>query len=84
MKLHKIVIKQKEGERPAHGILTEVYLDGEKLRGVSSIKYSVAAGGLAKIEIEMLGSIEIDQLLNGSQISVNIINLPDISESNKE
>jgi hypothetical protein len=70
----KIVIRQRPGteEQPMSGLNTEVYLNGKKLTSAISIKYWVDAKNIAKVELTMLGIMEIDGNFDKDQIKVGV------------
>lgn len=41
------------------GMNCEVYVDGKKLRGVTSYSLDVVAKGIAKVTLEMVGDISV-------------------------
>src|SRR5512135_1615095 len=58
--LHKIEIRQREGSMGAMaGANTEVLIDGKPLKGATKVEFSVEAGGLAKLKLELLAIAEI-------------------------
>ncbi len=61
MDLHKIELKPKHEPQKGHfttGANSQVLLDGQLLKGVTSCTIKVDAGGIAKVTIEMVGHIE--------------------------
>jgi len=63
-KMHKIEVRQKEGsEGLMTGANTEVFLDGKRLRCVTSLKFEVKAKGIAKLQLEMLGDYAVSGVI---------------------
>jgi hypothetical protein len=56
----KIEIKQRKGSTGVMtGGNTEVFLDGKKLKGATKISFEVAANGIARVNVELLGQVAI-------------------------
>jgi len=56
----KIEIKQRKGSPGIMtGANTEVFLDGKKLTGATKISFEVAANGIARVNVELLGQVAI-------------------------
>jgi hypothetical protein len=59
-KFPKIEIRQREGSK---GIMTggntEVLVDGKKLTTATKVSFEVAASGIARVNVELLGEIAI-------------------------
>jgi len=57
-KAPKIEIRQRKG---SHGIMTgantEVFVDGQKLRGATKVSIDVAANSVARVNVELIGEI---------------------------
>lgn len=61
--LPKIEVRQKAGYNPSKaqtGATTEVYMDGQLLRGISFFKFEVKAAGVAKVYMEMFADVDIE------------------------
>lgn len=41
-----------------HGANTIVFLDGKPLAGVTSISFSIEAGGIAKVQLELIARLK--------------------------
>ena len=60
LKVPKLEIRQRKGSRGVMtGGNTEVFLDGKKLRGATKVSFEVAANGVAKVNVELLGEVAI-------------------------
>jgi hypothetical protein len=56
----KLEIRQRKGSRGVMtGGNTEVFLDGKKLRGATKVSFEVAANGVARVNVELLGEVAI-------------------------
>ena len=68
-KYPKFTLRQKPG---SSGIMTgansELLLNGKRLPLVKEATVTVKAGGLAELQVTMLGSIEVEGKLHGHQI----------------
>lgn len=63
LKLHKIEVRQKpemSGNNIQTGASTQVFMDGQLLRGVSFFKFEVKAAGVAKVTMEMFADVDIE------------------------
>ena len=59
--MDKILIKQKDGAKGCMvGANTEVFLNGEKIKGATAVKFEVKAKEIAKVTIEMTGKVEVE------------------------
>lgn len=72
--MDKILIKQKDD---ANGVMvganTEVFLNGERIKGATGVKFEVKAKEIAKVTIEMVGKVEIEgNFLLGSYEPVKV------------
>jgi len=61
-KIHKLQIKPVVGteDQFSVGSNTSVWLDGKRLQGVKSVKFDVAAKGVANVLIELVATLEVD------------------------
>lgn len=75
--LDRIEIKQKEDSLKAGHVMcghnTNVFVNGEILEHVISVDFKVDAGGIARVKLEMLGSVTVKG---------NMVNQEEKSESN--
>lgn len=56
----KIEIRQKEDSGGAMtGANTEILMDGKPLKGVMGIKFQVTAGGVAKVNLDMIANVAV-------------------------
>ena len=71
-KVHKLTIRNCKGakDRVSHGAVTEVLLDGRKLRGITSVSYRVATRDLAHVTVEMFANVNIKSNLPKEFITV--------------
>ena len=59
-KYTKIEVKQRKGSRGLMtGGNTEVFVDGKKMTSVTKISFEVAANGVARVNMELLGSVAV-------------------------
>lgn len=59
-KLHTFEVKQRKGSAQAmSGATTEIFMDGEKMMGVTKVTFEVSTGALAKITFEVLGKFRV-------------------------
>ena len=68
-KVHKLTIRNRNANEVSKGATTEVLLDGKPLRLVTSLRYEVKGGGLARVTIEMLASVKVDTIVQKNQIT---------------
>lgn len=55
-----VVIRQKEGSQGLmSGSNTELFIDGKKLTSATKVSFKVAAVGVAKVTVELLGQVVI-------------------------
>jgi hypothetical protein len=58
---HKIQIKQREDcSDIMNGRNTQIFLDGQPLKGVTKAKFEVSGNTMGKLTLEILGSFEIE------------------------
>ena len=73
-KYQKIVIRQKKGSKGAmSGANTEVFIDGKELTGCTRLDFQVAALGLARVTLELIGRFEISGQIDKIQKKVKEI-----------
>lgn len=60
--MDKITIKKRSDSKVGAmtGANTEVYLNGEKLKSCTGVKFEVKAASIAKIELEFVGEVELE------------------------
>lgn len=58
--MHKIEVKNKTTDKVSTGANTELYIDGQKAKGVKSFKYEVQANGVGVVTIEYFAHVEIE------------------------
>jgi hypothetical protein len=59
-KYTQIVIRQKEGSQGLmSGGNTELFIDGKKMTSATKVNFEVAAAGVAKVTVELLGQVTI-------------------------
>lgn len=60
-KLHKFTIKQKKNSSGLMvGANTQILLDGKTLKGCHKAVFEVSAMGVAKLSLELYGTVEIE------------------------
>lgn len=66
IKLHKLEIRQKpetKEDKMMIGANTEVFLDGQPLRGVSFLKFEIKSAAVVKVMIEMFADLEVEAMM---------------------
>lgn len=58
--MHKIELRSKNPDKISTGANTELYIDGQKAKGVKSFKYEVDARGVGIVTVQYFGSVAID------------------------
>lgn len=68
LQLHRITVKNMNPDNALTGSNCKLFLDGKPLEGVVSMKVSVSAKSLAKVNLEMLVSeLELDSIVSISK-----------------
>lgn len=61
---HKFnIVQRKNSGGVMTGANTTIKMDGKALTGVTSVSFKVNAVGVAKIQIEFIGQVEIDGIM---------------------
>ena len=61
-KVHQLTIRNRKAAKGAvsHGAVTEVLLDGRKLKGITSFAYKVEAGSIGKVTLELIARMNLE------------------------
>lgn len=70
--MSKILIRNIKGaeDRVSSGANMEILIDGKVVEGVTFAKFEVKAGGVAKIELEMFASVEVDANIKSETMEI--------------
>ena len=78
--MHKIELKTKNPNAVSTGANTELYIDGQKAKGIKSFKYEVNSTGVGIVTVEYYGNIEINSNLPSIIADEILTNEPTVSE----
>ena len=58
--MHKIELKTKNPNGISTGANTEIYIDGQRIKGVKSFKYEVDCKGVGVVTMQYYGNVNIN------------------------
>jgi hypothetical protein len=70
-KLSKISIRNKKPDQPLLGGNCEIFLDGVLMEGVTFLKLELKANGIAKISMDMIANVELEETEIETEVTVN-------------